>query len=93
MFGMFFFVLGINQDIINKDYHKLVQVRHKDLVHEIHENGWCISQSKWYDQILMISVPGHKSCLWNVLLLDLNLVVSGSKIYLGKYFGSPDLIK
>jgi hypothetical protein len=49
MFGMFFFVFRIDQDIIDEYYHKLVQVGHKDLIHEVHGNCRCICQSKRYD--------------------------------------------
>jgi hypothetical protein len=46
MFGMFFLILGIYQDIIDKNYDKLVKLSHEYGVHEIHEVGWGIGETK-----------------------------------------------
>jgi len=37
VFLMFFLSLGLDQDIINKDYHKLIQILHKNFIHQIHK--------------------------------------------------------
>jgi hypothetical protein len=34
---MLFFTLGIDQDVINEDHDKLVQLRHEYRVHQVHE--------------------------------------------------------
>jgi predicted Zn-dependent protease with MMP-like domain len=39
MLLMLFLVLGLIQDVINEHHNKLVQILHKDLVHEV---GRCI---------------------------------------------------
>jgi hypothetical protein len=46
MFVMFLFILGEYQDIINEQYHKLVQIFPEDFVHQVHEIGRGIGQSK-----------------------------------------------
>jgi hypothetical protein len=46
MFGMFFLVFGIDEDIIDKDHYELVELRHKHGVHEVHEVGWGIRETK-----------------------------------------------
>ena len=44
MFGVLGFILGINQNIINENDHELVQFRHENRIHQIHEICWCICQ-------------------------------------------------
>jgi hypothetical protein len=34
---MLFFTLGIDQDVVNKDHDKLVQLRHEYRVHQVHK--------------------------------------------------------
>jgi hypothetical protein len=46
MLLMLFLVLGVDQDIINEHHDKLIQILHKDLVHQVHEVGRCIGQTK-----------------------------------------------
>jgi hypothetical protein len=43
---MFIFILGEYQDVVEEHYHKLVQIFHEDFVHQVHEVGRCIGQSK-----------------------------------------------
>jgi hypothetical protein len=33
MFLMFFFILGVNQDIVDEHHHELIQIVHEDFVH------------------------------------------------------------
>jgi hypothetical protein len=39
MFIMILFILGEYQNIIDEYYHDLVQILHKDFVHQVHEVG------------------------------------------------------
>jgi hypothetical protein len=39
---MFLLVLGVDQNIIYEYYHKFIEIWHKDLVHEVHEDRWCM---------------------------------------------------
>jgi hypothetical protein len=43
---MIFFILGVDQDVINEDHDKLVQLRHEYGVHQVHEMCRSISESK-----------------------------------------------
>ena len=38
--------LGVDEDIVDKDHYKLIQVLHKDLVHEVHEICMSIGKSE-----------------------------------------------
>jgi hypothetical protein len=43
---MLFFTLGIDQDVINEDHDKLVQLRHEYRVHQVHEMCRSIGEFK-----------------------------------------------
>jgi hypothetical protein len=43
MFFKFFFILRVDQYIIDEHHDKLVQILYKDFVHQIHKVGWGIS--------------------------------------------------
>jgi hypothetical protein len=63
---MFFFRLREYEDLINEDHYKLIQLFHKHLVHEVHEVGKCIGQSKGHNSVLVQSISCTKSYLWYV---------------------------
>jgi hypothetical protein len=46
MFGMLLLVFGIDKDIIDEDHYEFVKLHHKHGVHEIHEVGWGIRETK-----------------------------------------------
>jgi hypothetical protein len=46
VFVVLFFILGEYQDIVDEHYHELAQIFHEDFVHQIHEVGRGIGQSK-----------------------------------------------
>jgi hypothetical protein len=43
---MLFFILEVDQDVINEDHKKLVQLRHEYGVHQVHEMCRSIGESK-----------------------------------------------
>jgi hypothetical protein len=46
MLHMLLFTPGIDQDIVNEDHDKLVQLRHEHRVHQVHEMCRSIGESK-----------------------------------------------
>jgi hypothetical protein len=46
MLLMFFFILGVDQDVINEDHDKLVQLRPEYGINQVHEICMSISESK-----------------------------------------------
>jgi hypothetical protein len=48
-----FFTLGIDQDVINEYYDKLVQLHHEYGVHQVHEMCRSIGESKRHNKILI----------------------------------------
>jgi hypothetical protein len=49
---MFFLAFGIDENIIDKDHDEFVELRHKHGVHEVHEVGWGIRETKRHYQEL-----------------------------------------
>jgi hypothetical protein len=46
MLFMLFFILRIDQDVVNEDHNKLVQLCHEYRVHQVHEVSGGIGQPK-----------------------------------------------
>jgi hypothetical protein len=93
MLRMLFFTLGIDQDIINEDHDKLVQLRHEYGVHQVHEMCRSIGESKRHNQILVQPIPGREGSLRNIFHTDLDLMITRTEIDLGKDSCTGKLIK
>jgi hypothetical protein len=84
MLCMLFSTLGIDQDVINEDHDKLVQLRHEYGVHQVHEMCRSIGESKRHNQILVQPVPGGEDSLRDIFRMDLDLFITRTDIDLGK---------
>jgi hypothetical protein len=93
MLRMLLFTLGIDQDVVNKDHDKLVQLRHEYGVHQVHKMCRNIGESKRHNQILVQPVPGREGSLRNIFWMDLNLMITRTEIDLGKDSCTDKLIK
>jgi hypothetical protein len=90
---MLLFTLGIDQDVVNENHDKLVQLRHKYGVHQVHEMCRSIGEPKRHNQILIQPVPRRESSLKNVFRVDLELMITRMKIDLRKDFCTGKLIE
>jgi hypothetical protein len=90
---MLFFTLEIDQDIIDEDNDKLIQLRHEYGVHQVHKICRSISEPKRHNQILIQPVPGGESGLRNVFRADLDLMITRMKVNLVKDFYTSKFIK
>jgi hypothetical protein len=90
---MLFFTLGIDQDVINEDHDKLVQLRHEYGVHQVHEMCRSIGEPKRHNQILVQLIPSGEGSLRDVIRTDLDLMITRTKIDLRKDFCTGKLIK
>jgi hypothetical protein len=86
--GMLLLIFGIDEDIIDKDHYELVELRHKHGVHEVHEIGWSICETKGHHQELIKTITSGESSFRNVTRSNFDLVVTRMKINLGENFGS-----
>jgi hypothetical protein len=90
---MVFAVLGVDKDVINEDYDKLIQLFHNYLIQEVHEKGRCVRQSERHHCELILSVPGDKCSLLNICFLDSQMVITRPQVYLGEVFGPLKLVE
>jgi hypothetical protein len=90
---MLFFTLGIDQDVVNEDHEKLVQLRHEYEVHQVHEMCKSIGESKRHNQILIQPVPGREGGLKDIFRTDLDLMITRTEIDLRKDPDTGKLIK
>jgi hypothetical protein len=90
---MIFAILGVDKDIVNEDYDKLIQFFHEYLIHEVHEKGGCVRQSERHYCELILSVLGDKCSLLNICFLDSQLVITEPQVYLGEIFGPLKLVE
>jgi hypothetical protein len=93
MFGMFFLVFGIDEDIIDKEHYEFVELRHKHGVHEVHEVCWGIHETKGHYQEIVKTVTSGESGFRNVTRPNFDLMITRTKVDLGENFGSRQLIK
>jgi hypothetical protein len=93
MLRILFFTLEIDQDVIDEDYDKLVQLWHKHGVHQVHEMCRSIGESKRHNQILVQPIPGREGSLRDIFRTDLDLMITRMEIGLGKDSCTGKLIK
>jgi hypothetical protein len=93
MLFMFFLRPGVNKDVINKDDNKIVEVFHEHLIHEVHEIGESIGQSKGHHYVFEQSVMSGKGSLGYILLSYFQLVISGWEVNFLKDSSSIHLVK
>jgi hypothetical protein len=93
MFGRFLLIFGVDEDIIDKDHYEFVELRHKHGIHEVHEVGWGICETKGHHQELVETITSGESSFRNVTRSNFDLVVTKSKVDLRENFGSSQLIK
>jgi hypothetical protein len=90
---MLFLALRENQDVINEDRDKLVQLCHEYGVHQVHEVSGGVGQPEWHHKILIKTVLSGESSLRNVFLMDPELMITWSKINLWEHLCSNQLIE
>jgi hypothetical protein len=93
MLRMLLFTLGVDQDVVNEDHDKLVQLRHEYGFHQVHEMCRSIGESKQHNQILVQPVPGGEDSLRNIFRMDLDLMITRMEIDFEKDFIIGKLIK
>jgi hypothetical protein len=93
MLSMLFLTLRKDQDVINEDHGKLVQLLHKNQVHQVHEVSGGIGQSKRHHQILVKTISSGESSLWGIFFTDLDLMIARMKVNLRIDLCSNQLIE
>jgi hypothetical protein len=66
MLDMLLLIFGVDENIINEDHYEFVELRHKHGVHEVHEVGWGICETKRHHQELVKTITSGESSFRNV---------------------------
>ncbi|KAK4706538.1 hypothetical protein R3W88_033905 [Solanum pinnatisectum] len=82
MICMFFLILRVNEDIINKDNNEQVQILREHFVHQIHESCKSIGLSKRHNYKFIMTILGSEGYLWDVTISDSELMIIISEVYL-----------
>jgi hypothetical protein len=82
MFFMLFLTLRKYQGVINENHVKLVQLFHESRVHQVHKVSRGIGQTKGHYQMLIETVSGGESSLWDIFFTYLNLIIAKTKVNL-----------
>jgi hypothetical protein len=90
---MFFFILRVDQVVINEDHDKFIQLRHEYGVHQVHKMYMNIGESRQHNQILIQSIPRGEGSLRDIFQIDLDLMVTRTKIDLRKDLSTGKLLK
>jgi hypothetical protein len=93
MSGMLLLIFGIDKDIINKGHYEFVELHHEHGVHEVHEVGWGIRETKGHYQELVKTITSGEGSFRNVTRSNFDLMVTRMKVDLGENSGSSQLIK
>ena len=76
MFKVFFFSLAIDQYVIKIYNDTFVKQRSENIIHQCHKCGWGIGKSKGENTEFKVSILDSKGGLWNVLVLNSDLVIT-----------------
>jgi hypothetical protein len=93
MFGVLFLAFGIDENIIDNNHDKFIELRHEHGVHEVHEVGGGISESERHYQELVKTITSGKRGFRNIAQSNLDLVVARTKVDLREDFGTSQLVK
>ena len=63
-----FFVVWVNEYIIDEDDHELIKKVHEYFIHHMHEEGGGVGEAKRHDGILIETVASGESGLGNIPL-------------------------
>ncbi len=81
---VFFFIFGIDKDIIQVYNNKNIKLLYQDLIDISLKYSWYIDQLKSHYLIFKIALVGSESCLLFIVFLNLHSMINISEIKLGK---------
>jgi len=90
---MLLLILWIYQCVINKECHKLIQVRVQRIIHQTHEGGCSIGKTKRNHHKLIMPIPCTECSLIDVFFFNACLMISWSQMNIEKHYNSLHLIK
>ena len=73
---MLVFTLGVNEDVIDEDYHEFVEEVHEYFIHHVHEEGRGVGEAKIHKCIFIKTVSSGECGLRNIFLFNIELMIS-----------------
>ena len=83
----------IYEDIIKEDHNEVLQVGTKYFIHQCLECGRRICEAKGNDKKFVVAIKCAESCFRDIILMNLNLVITRTNIQLGEKMSTMKLIK
>ena len=77
---MVLYCTAVNENVVEVNNDEAIQVRMEYVVHEGHECGRGVAQSKREDCKFEEPVAGSKRCFWNGIFIQPNLMITGTKV-------------
>ena len=84
MFGMFLLRVRVDKNVVQVGDSCLVQVCSDNVVDQCLTCCWCVCESEWHNQILVVSVSGSEGCLPFFSFFHVYQVVYSFQVQLGK---------
>jgi hypothetical protein len=75
---------GEDEDVVEEDYYKVVEVWAEDVVHGTLEGCRCVGESEGHDLELVVAISCHECCFGLIILGDSDLPVTGFKVDFGE---------
>ena len=88
MLLVFHIISAVDQDIINVDNNAYIEEGFQDVLDQSLECCWSVGESKGHDFVLIVTISSAESGFLNVILMDLDLVISPTQIDFGEDRGS-----
>jgi hypothetical protein len=85
-------VFGVDKDVVEVDDDTDVEHIAEDVVHEVLECGWRISEAERHDKVFEMTVAGAEGGFPLIAFFDAEKVITRSQIELGEVFGSLEPI-
>ena len=93
VFHMIFHTVAIDDDVVQVNNHKLVQVSVEQFVHQGAERRRRIRQAKGHNQPLECTIAHYTGYLGFITFGNPNLVITLSQVHLRKHLGLSQSVK
>ena len=81
---MFNVISTVDQDVINVDNDADIEEGLQDVLDQSLECCWSVGESKGHDFVLIVTISSAESGFLDVILVDLDLIVSPAKVNFGE---------
>ena len=90
---MVLLILGEDQDIIEIHQDEFIGIGVEDEIHHPREYWRSIDKAERHDSIFIRTKARSESCLGNIFFTNTNLMITHTKVKLGEYFSTLELLE